>query len=741
MPALPDTPIAAEDWLWLLGSMAVAKGVAFDAELVQREFPPPHDGPSLIRAASSLGLALAAHRVQVPSPAGLPTPIVAWLRSATSAPGLAAEASEADAASTPGPAHLSPTPRPALILRADADRLLYFEAGSDLPHTVPGAQFAALFEPEVLLARRQVEPAPDDGAAEPQGRRFGLRWFVPVFLKHKHIWRDVLLASLVLQLLGLAVPLLTQVVIDKVVVHHTASTLAAVGAGLFIALVFSAVFSGLRQYLLIHTGNRIDAALGAQVFSHLLRLPLPYFMHRPTGVLVARLHGVETIREFLAGSLVTLLLDLPFMIVLLAVMIVYSWQLTLISLAMLVLLTGLSLAVTPTLRARLNQQFLRGARNQSFITEYTAGVETVKSLQMEPQLDARYGQLLADYLDAGFKTRQLANLYNTAANAIEQAQTLGILVAGALLVMGSDGFTVGMLVAFQMFSGRLSQPVLRLVGLYQELQQVRIAIARLGDILDVPQEPHSLVPARAQRPHAQGARIELHGLGFRYDDKQPWLYRNMRLLIPAGKTVAVMGPSGTGKSTLAKLLQGFYQPQEGRMLIDGVDLRHLAANELRGHFGVVPQETLLFSGTLYDNLLAAAPHAGFDDIVAACRMAEIHTFIETLPRGYQTEVGERGVGLSGGQRQRIAIARALLKRPRVLIFDEATSALDAATAEHLAATINTLKGSVTLLFIAHQLPKGLQVDGVVRLGAGQASAVEPSRAAHELAQQHSNADA
>ena len=205
----------------------------------------------------------------------------------------------------------------------------------------------------------------------------------------------------------------------------------------------------------------------------------------------------------------------------------------------------------------------------------------------------------------------------------------------------------------------------------------------------------------------------------------------MRLLIPAGKTVAVMGPSGTGKSTLAKLLQGFYQPQEGRMLIDGVDLRHLAANELRGHFGVVPQETLLFSGTLYDNLLAAAPHAGFDDIVAACRMAEIHTFIETLPRGYQTEVGERGVGLSGGQRQRIAIARALLKRPRVLIFDEATSALDAATAEHLAATINTLKGSVTLLFIAHQLPKGLLVDGVVQLGAA-APAISEAESANPM---------
>ncbi|MBK8336780.1 MAG: ATP-binding cassette domain-containing protein [Sterolibacteriaceae bacterium] len=296
------------------------------------------------------------------------------------------------------------------------------------------------------------------------------------------------------------------------------------------------------------------------------------------------------------------------------------------------------------------------------------------------------------------------------------------------LPVNSDGFTVGMLVAFQMFAGRLSQPVLKLVGLYQELQQARIAVARLGDIMNMPQEPYSLIPARAQNPTQGGARIDLQDLGFRYDDKQPWLYRHMNLALPAGKALAIMGPSGAGKSTLAKLLQGFFLPQEGRILIDGTDLRHLSANELRGHFGVVPQETILFSGTLYDNLLAANPHAGFEDVVTACRMAEIHDFIEGLPGGYQTEVGERGVGLSGGQRQRIAIARALLKRPRVLIFDEATSALDPVTAEHLARTINTLKGAVTMLFIAHQLPKALNIDGVVKIAPRPTVVTEEGRA-------------
>jgi ATP-binding cassette, subfamily B, bacterial HlyB/CyaB len=288
-------------------------------------------------------------------------------------------------------------------------------------------------------------------------------------------------------------------------------------------------------------------------------------------------------------------------------------------------------------------------------------------------------------------------------------------VIGAMLVMNSDGFTIGMLVAFQMFSGRLSQPVLRLVGLYQELQQTRIAVQRLGDIMNIPQEPHTLTPPRA-RQDTQGARIELQTISFRYADTAPWLYRDLTLNIPSGRTVAIMGPSGCGKSTLAKLLQGFYWPQEGVVKIDNIDLRTMPANVLRSYLGVVPQETVLFSGTLYDNLLAAHPHASFDDIVTACKMAEIHSYIESLPEGYQTLVGERGVGLSGGQRQRIAIARALLKRPRILIFDEATSNLDAQTAEHFARTVNQLKGVVTMIFIAHAIPKGLQVDGIVKLG-------------------------
>jgi subfamily B ATP-binding cassette protein HlyB/CyaB len=387
-------------------------------------------------------------------------------------------------------------------------------------------------------------------------------------------------------------------------------------------------------------------------------------------------------------------------------------------------IAGLTLVMAPLFRARLNEQFLLGARNQAFATEYIAGMETVKSLQMEPQLRGRYNDYLAQYLTSGFQVRQIANTYNVVSNGLEQLMTLLILVLGAYTVMNSTQFSIGMLVAFQMFAGRVSQPMLRLVGLWQQFQQASLSVARLGDIMNAPTEPYSATPNRTR----QGSgRIAIEGLAFRYAENLPYLYEGFNLDVEPGKVVAIMGPSGSGKSTLAKLLLGFYQPSGGTIKMDGNDTRYLSANELRDYFGVVPQETVLFSGTVYENLRSASALATFEQIVSACRMAEIHTVIDQLPKGYETEIGERGVGLSGGQRQRIAIARALLKNPKVLIFDEATSSLDAETAEHFATTINQLKGKVTMLFIAHALPRALHVDEIVRIGAVHPPGVRDSR--------------
>jgi len=297
---------------------------------------------------------------------------------------------------------------------------------------------------------------------------------------------------------------------------------------------------------------------------------------------------------------------------------------------------------------------------------------------------------------------------------VEQMQTLAILCVGAWLVMNTTDMTIGMLVAFQMFAGRLSGPLLRMVGLWQEFQQANIAVKRLGDVMNAPTEPYSVTPSR--ETGGKGA-LEIRGLSFRYAENLPYLYRNLTFALQPGQCIALMGPSGCGKSTLARLMQGFYQPDDGAILIDGRDTRHFAANELRQHYGVVPQETMLFSGTIYENLTLAFPLATFEDVINACKLAEIHETIEQLPDGYQTVIGEHGAGLSGGQKQRIAIARALLKRPKILIFDEATSSLDTPTAESFAKTVNQLKGKVSMLFIAHQLPSSLKVDEIVHLRA------------------------
>jgi ATP-binding cassette, subfamily B, bacterial HlyB/CyaB len=692
-----EKPLSHESFVWAVGSFAHVHRIPFEPKLLQHNFPPPHTVASLIDAMQKMGLEL---RYAELSATGIPTfqlPCLAVLKSDEDTKENEEEGAE--------PVKL------VLIARLEEGRVLWFSAGSNTPQLENTEDFLERIEPAVLAAWPEQLAEQEEGDKAPE---FGFRWFIPEILKHRRLWKDVLLASLAIQLFALATPLFTQVVIDKVIVHHAMNTLYVVGFGLLMFMLFSAALTWIRQYLVIHTGNRIDAVLGSKVFSHMFHLPIRYFEKRPTGTMVARIQGIESIREFVSGAAVSLLLDLPFLVIFLAIMFYYSWQLTSIVLVCLTLIAVISLAITPLLRQRMNEQFQRGAKNQAFLTEYLSGVETVKSLQMEPQLNHKYGDMLAAYLEAGFKSRTLGNTYNVSAQTIEQVQTLAVLAVGAWLVMSTDTFTIGMLVAFQMFASRLSQPVMRIVGMWQQFQQVNVSVKRLGDIMNAPTEPYALIPARSQ---TGSGKIEIQNLAFRYGDDRPFLYSNLNATITAGTSVAILGQSGSGKSTLTKLLQGFYQPTEGRILLDGRDIRHLSANELRRHFGVVPQESVLFSGTIYDNLLLANPYATFEQIVEACKMSEIHEVIEALPEGYQTEIGEHGNGLSGGQKQRMAIARALLKRPKVLVFDEAIAHLDSETAEQFSHTVNQLQGKVTVVFITHQMPDRLRVDHSISLGA------------------------
>jgi ATP-binding cassette, subfamily B, bacterial HlyB/CyaB len=453
-PVIPhELPI--QDILWGLGSMCGVHHRAFDPQLLLRELPaPPLTTDVLIAAARSLQFRIQRREVNRNTLAGLTMPCLGVLR-------------------------VDSTTRLALLIKIDAAQVMLFRGGTNQHSVLSVEEFDREFSGTVFQLAPLAETVTDpDGAWRP--RTFGLRWFVPELLKHRRVWRDVLIASLFIQLLALCTPIFTQVVIDKVVVHRTQSTLLVIAVGMGLFAIFSALLTWVRQYLVLHTGNRVDAVLGAAVFEHLLKLPPRYFEARPTGVITARLRGVENIREFIASAAVTLVLDLPFPGVFIAIMLAYNVALTVLALSIIALIVGLSLLVAPIFRSRLNEQFLLGARNQAFATEYIAGLETVKSLQMEPRVRSRYNDYLAEYLRSGFAVRQVANTYNVLASGLEQTLGLLILVVGATFVMSGGAFSIGMLAAFQMFASRVSQPLLRLVGLWQQFQQASLSVIRLA---------------------------------------------------------------------------------------------------------------------------------------------------------------------------------------------------------------------------------------------------------------------
>lgn len=596
-----------------------------------------------------------------------------------------------------------------IVLQSQEGKVLILVKDSTSPIVLEWSDFESLFSPYVYKLSKIY------GENEKPPQVFGYGWLATEMWKYKAVWRDVVIASVFIQLIALLLPLMTQTIIDKVITNRTISTLEIVIAGLIVGTLFSTALSWVRQYLVLHTGNKVDATLGSRVFGHLLRLPLPYFETRPTGTLVTRLHGVETIRDFITGTFVTIILDIPSMLVFFIIMLYYSPLLSMVSISVALLMAIISFFVAPLLRNKTNEQYMAGAKVQSFSTEYIAGMETVKSLQMETTVEAQYSQYMAEYMQKGFEAKQVSNTYNTFMNLLDQISNTAILGIGAYLAMTDAGFTIGMLVAFQMFSGKVTQPLLRLSGLWQQFQQANIALKRLGDVMNVPVERYAYIPSSVRTAAPQ---IEIKDLSFSYSaDRQP-LYENLSFKILAGQCVAIVGPSGCGKSTIAKLLQGFYGGYKGQITIGDRELRTIAVNELRTWFGVVPQETMLFSGTISDNLQAANSRATLEQMVHVCKLAGVHDAIEKLPNGYMTEIGERGVGLSGGQKQRLAIARALLKGAKVLIFDESTANLDQASAHAVAETVNALKGRLTLIFVAHHMPANLKVDRVIKLPEG-----------------------
>jgi subfamily B ATP-binding cassette protein HlyB/CyaB len=546
--------------------------------------------------------------------------------------------------------------------------------------------------------------------------KFGLKWFLPSIWKYRKPLAEVLIASFVLQIFALVTPIFTQVIIDKVLVHRGLTTLDVLAIGLLTIALFEGALNILRTYVFTHTTSRIDVNLGVRLFRHLFALPLRYFEVRRVGDTIARVRELENIRHFLTGSPLTLVLDLMFVFVFVAVMLFYSVKLTLAALVALPLFALLSYLVTPMLRHRLDEKFNRGADSQSYLVEAVSGVQTVKSFALEPEAQKKWEGLLSKYITSSFKTYQLSGIANAIGTFINRASYLVILWYGAHLVMDGD-LTVGMLIAFQMLSGRVSDPVLRLVQMWQDFQQIGISLQRLGDIFNAKTEP-AMDASKARLPAVQG-HIRMESVRFRYRVDGPEVLRNVSFNIPAGTTVGIVGRSGSGKSTLAKLLQRLYIPESGRILIDGIDISLADPAWLRRQIGVVLQENFLFNASVRDNIAIHYPSATMEEVVRVAHLAGAHDFILELPEGYDTMVGEKGTALSGGQRQRIAIARALLMNPRLLVFDEATSALDYESESIIQKNLNEMCKGRTVLIIAHRLSTLRHANRIIVLDRGE----------------------
>ena len=559
---------------------------------------------------------------------------------------------------------------------------------------------------ELLLMERS-NSSPD--------QKFGPGWFWPALKRYRGVLIQVLAASFVVQLFTLANPLLIQVIIDKVISQRSLDTLQVLGIALVMVTILEGVLGSLKTFLFAETTNRIDQRLGAEVIDHLLRLPLGYFDRRPVGELGTRVAELEKIRNFLTGQALTTILDAAFSVIYIAVMLIYSWLLTLIALSVLPIQIGLTVLGAPS-SAVSSAAAEENAKTQSHLVEVLTGIQTVKAQNVEMVSRWRWQGFYSQYIARTFEKTITGTALNQTSQVLQKISQLMVLWIGASMVLSGD-LTLGQLIAFRIISGYVTQPLLRLSTIWQNIQELRVSFERLADVIDTPEESDEVDKSKVMLPPLEGD-VQFENLSFRFRPGQPQVLNQVNLEVPAGTFVGIVGQSGSGKSTLMKLLPRLYEPEEGRIVIDGYDIAKVELYSLRRQIGIVPQDPLLFSGTVSDNIALTNPEASSEEIVRAARLANAHDFIMDLPSGYSTPVGERGASLSGGQRQRVAIARTLLSNPKLLVMDEATSALDYETERKVCDNLLSSLNDRTVFFITHRLSTIRQADMIVMLHEG-----------------------
>lgn len=579
-----------------------------------------------------------------------------------------------------------------IIAKLQEDKAVVLFYDNKMPEVIEISKLKEICDDTAVLIGRRFKEAAETF--------FSFKWFIPTILKFKKEFILVLVSIFVVQILGILTPVMTQVVVDKVLSHRTLSTLQVLAVGIFIVYVFELILSLAKNYLFTHTTNRIDVMLSSKLFNHLFALPLRYFESRRAGETVARVRELDSIRHFLTGTPLSSMIDLFFIIVYIVVLLFYSPSLTMIVIASIPVYATLSLVVTPLFKKRLDEKFNAGAETSSFLVESINGVQTVKSFAIEDKFEQKWGELQADYVKASYKTSMLSQTAGSIGQFVQKVFDLMILYFGALHVINGN-FTVGQLVAFRMLSGRISGPVLRLVQLWQEYQQAALSVKRIGDIFNAPMEVKGGAEI-SSLPELKG-KIVFDKVRFRYRVDASEAIKDMSFTIKEGTIVGIVGRSGSGKSTISKLIQRLYIQENGKITIDGIDISMINPSQLRRQIGVVLQENFMFNGSVRDNISIHMKNATFEQVIKAATTAGAHDFIMSLPNGYDTIIGEKGVGLSGGQKQRIAIARAILGNPKILIFDEATSALDYESESIIQNNLKEICEGRTVIIIAHRL--------------------------------------
>jgi ATP-binding cassette subfamily B protein RtxE len=612
---------------------------------------------------------------------------------------------------------LTSLPLPALVRLAPLGWCVLAEATEQQvlitnPHTGKTRRYAT----EALLPHWQSDVILLAETREiPRQTRFGFSWFIPTLRKHAAQFRRVLWVSLLLQMIALVTPILFENITDRVLVSRSLSSLSVLGIAMLALALFEPVWGFVRAWLFSNLVGKVNAELSARLFEHLLALPIRYFQRRQTGEIIARIREMNHIRQFLTGSALTLILDLAFSGVFIAVMFAYSGILTGIVLGSLVLYFIFWMMVGPVFRQRVKRQYELAADSSALLTEAITGIETIKTTATEAHFSRHWEHQLADYVRSAFRSKVTGLWAGQGIGLIQKLTSALLLWWGVTLVMRGE-LTPGQLIAFNMFAGQVTQPILRLAQVWQDFQHTLISLRRVGDILDEPGENGQ--GGLASMPQAEGS-VSFRGVTFRYSEETPEVLRNLNIEIRAGEFIGITGASGSGKSTLTRLLQRLYIPQHGQVLVDGMDLAIADPISLRRNMSVVLQDSLLFSGSIADNIRQCCPQASEEEVQHAATLAGAHDFIQALPQGYDTPVGEKGGRLSGGQRQRIALARALMTHPRILILDEATSALDYESEAEVMSHLPEICRGRTVISIAHRLNTLRGADRILVMDNGQ----------------------